>query len=192
MTGVMDLSMDECIRPWTEDRCEDVTKFLKGSLVSFFNHQFCDEDEPEYSDQNFLWITGCRADKYSMHVIAPDDIYDRGYISCKYLTWEFSRYLWVEGWKALLVELRIPDRDTDRGRADQDRIRMLVRVLKLHKQICEAGDWRATNNTMVDESINSRNRNLRMVGGCKPNTSHMRLLEEGELHLGERVPVGKW
>jgi hypothetical protein len=160
-------------------------RWLRKHLVAFFNLQFCDAED-EYDESSFMFITGCRSKKYSMHIVAADCLLDRGYISCKYLAWEFSRYLSVKAWEEFIPALR------ERVAGPPGlKLRMLTRALMLHKQFSADGAWMTVNNTMCDEVIYNKNRLMRTVGGCKPNTCHLRILTADEDHIGPALAVGE-
>jgi hypothetical protein len=77
---------------WSEEECVYGTYFVRKALVSFFSRNF-----PQFQNENKIEpviLTGSRPSKFSLHILVGEVILDRGYISCRYLAWEFARTLW--------------------------------------------------------------------------------------------------
>jgi hypothetical protein len=122
-----------------------------------------------------IFLTGCRPSKFSLHVIMPGLVLDRNTISCRYLAWEFARFMWREIGLTFMVKT---------GTAKL----VMARFMMIHKQASAHAGWAGTSDTPVDESIYSRNRNFRLLGNCKPGTPPLRIIESHLTFL--MVPSG--
>ena len=119
----------------------------------------------EYKSDEVLYLSACRATKFSLHVMFPTLELDRGYLSCRTLAWEFSRYLWR------VVGARLKTAWLDRANPNRPDYFLVcaLRMSLLHKQADENNDWYTLYDTMVDEVIYTKNRQFRLVGNGKHN-----------------------
>jgi hypothetical protein len=150
--------------PWTPDQCDLAYKFLK-TIVKAFLTMVLGEGVPPIGTE---YLSACRGDKMSFHVIADCLKLDRGYLSCRYLSWELARFSW-QYVNNLLFQLdpRSPYRD------------VVLRLSMLHKQADGSMEWFGMNDTMFDEVIYTRNRQFRLVGNAKLGGVPLTWLREG-------------
>jgi hypothetical protein len=112
--------------PWTETQCALTYRFLCIAVQKFLKKQDLDRD--------MVVLTGCRATKFSLHMIFPNILLDSNVLSCRYLTWEFSRYLWgLTNREATIVFEGTDD-------TDPSHVECLLRLLMLEKQV-DAKGW---------------------------------------------------
>ena len=147
---------------WDEADCVAVGGFITTAFDLFVKHSF--------GRLRVVWLTSCRAKKFSLHGIVPGLVFERGYISCRYLAWEFARYLWKQVNSAYEAALRAR---RDRGVPVP---RKLYRLLMLDRQY-DRLEWKGLNDTPVDESIYTNNRQFRLVGNCKAGSVPLVVLD---------------
>jgi hypothetical protein len=143
-----------CSKDWDNDHCVFVHKFLVACVKDFCKEHL----ELDLKRQDLKVLSGCRITKCSFHVMVPKIVLDRNYMSCRYLSWEFARYVWV----------RIGTNMTNRcvwGGCKLE-LEVFLRLGMLEKQADGIG-WFGMNDTPVDEVIYSRSRQFRMVGMSK-------------------------
>jgi hypothetical protein len=91
---------------WSEEECVYATLFVKKALVAFFAGNFKQFNDNDKKIDPVI-LTGCRPSKFSLHILVDEMTLDRGYISCRYLAWEFARSLWTyieNGFQKFVVE----------------------------------------------------------------------------------------
>jgi len=141
--------------PWDDEQCQEAYSAVMTALSEFLSLQF-----PSRQFETIV-LSSCRPDRFSLHIIVPDLVLDTDYLSCRYLSWEFSRFLWKHI-NTLLMEAE----GTDELHGHQ--VDGLVRLLMLEKQVDQTNNtWSAMNNTPVDEVIYIKNRHFRLVGNGK-------------------------
>jgi hypothetical protein len=93
--------------PWTPRQCDSETQMLRRGLSTFLKFVLNSEEIPagiEYS-------TACRGGEMSFHVVADCLKLERGYLSCSYFSWKFSRFVWQ--WINNTLPFLFPLRDSD-------------------------------------------------------------------------------
>ena len=86
---ILDLWEQKCSVEFDEVTCAGIADYLQQAVPVFLKSQF-----PGVELSHQVWLTGCRPKKFSMHCIVPNLVFDRAAISCRYVAWEFARYLW--------------------------------------------------------------------------------------------------
>lgn len=154
---------------WTPEQCD-----LAYEMLKMYVTKFLEEVLEGDSVEGVEYLTACRDAKLSFHVVADCVKLERGYLSCRYLVWEFSRYLW--NW-----QLRLLGTTWERHKSlDTDTNTMLdvcLRLSMLHKQADGELEWHCLNDTMIDEVIYTRNRQFRLVGNAKSNGTPLHWLK---------------
>jgi hypothetical protein len=154
-------------RPFNNRECKYLFIFLQENVNKFLALQF----PSEYDEERTIYLNGCRVDKFSLHVVNRDIIFDRNYLSCRYFVWEFCRYLWNSINQGFLYFW-------EKRHDHPAKYRAMIRLLMLEKQYDKHG-WRGVNDTPVDETIYTRNRQFRMVGMTKTGSYPLRLIRNG-------------
>jgi len=138
--------------PWTPEQCDVAYKILRNIVKTFLTMVTAEGVDVETGTE---YLTACRSGKMSFHVIADCLKLERGYLSCRYLSWELARFSWQWMNNILFRMEDSPHRD------------VLLRLSMLHKQADNSMQWFGMNDTMFDEVIYSRNRQFRLVGNAK-------------------------
>jgi hypothetical protein len=145
-------------KEWTPSQCDIAYKVLKKVVSSFLALVLgADGGDAEVGTE---YLTACRGGKLSFHVIADCLKLERGYLSCRYLAWEMSRFFWAWMNNFLWAQRAC----LDRWSTGYD---VMLRLSMLHKQADGAMEWFGMNDTWIDEVIYTRNRQLRLVGNAK-------------------------
>ena len=81
--GNVELYLEEwkkvAVQPWTEDDCEEVHGIIQHALELFLKTQLPGPGHEEH----VTYLTGCRAEKFSLHAMVGSLVLERGYISCR-------------------------------------------------------------------------------------------------------------
>ena len=152
--------LDICGNPWSVPMCRYGFNFLQASVTMLKN------------DLNFtgnpIYLSACRNNKFSYHVIFNEIIVDKSSIGGKNLVYEMARKFWFYINLAFSVELRKMRlesagvsvfRWTEKGD-------MLLRFLMLEKQVDDFG-FICRGDTPIDEMVYTKNRQFRIVGNGK-------------------------
>jgi len=71
--------------PWEQEQCQEAYTLVTSALPEFLALQFPKEEF------NPIVMSSYRPEKFSLHDIVPTLVLDANYLSCSYLSWEFSR-----------------------------------------------------------------------------------------------------
>jgi hypothetical protein len=182
---VVEAVVDEYIhvvqQPLTDLECFEIYWRYRQNLQQFLMLQdSATANTANTANTGVVYLSSCRRDKFSLHIIHPNMIFDRAWLSMKYFVWEFCRFLWeaVNEVVKNKVEQAIGDLTDDpeinyqRGQDAAKAIPIsLLRMLLLHRQYDEKG-WKGVGDTGVDEVVYRKNQLFRLVGNCKFGTEY--------------------
>jgi hypothetical protein len=173
ITEAVDFCKKESAKDWDETQCELAQSFLKSCLS-----RFMEAHVPDYAGTTVHFLTGCRPKKFSIHVIMPDFVLDRGYMSCRYVAWEFARFMWKE-----IGNFYLEKEGASKA--------VMARLMMIHKQAADTFKWHGKADSPVDEGIYDKNRQFRLLGNCKPGTPPLRLIRSQITRLIVSPECGK-
>ena len=137
-------------RDWEEEECRFVCGVVRYALETFLDIQRLPRD--------IICLNSSRGSKMSLHLLCRTVIFDRNYLSMRYFSWKFCRYLWTCVNDCFLHHLSAVGWE----RVPQG----LIRLLMLNSQ-CDERGWFGLNDTGVDEAVYTPGRAFRLVGSSK-------------------------
>jgi hypothetical protein len=155
----------------TEDEMLFGTKLVVGVIIDFLNDSLCIAKENAIHRSDVAIISGCRANKFSLHVICPKLVFDSNVVSLKCFVFELARHV------RDMLERAYSETAHLREMSPGHR-RFIVRALKLDVDRTDPYDAVPIDNTPIDESIYSRNRLFRCVGCAKEGSPILRLVSK--------------
>ena len=149
--------------PFTESVCRAGMRILLAYIKQFLkkrieNYVTDVNDKPW--DEIYV-CSGCRSDKFSLHVVLGRIFFDRVFISCPLVVFEIARYFVMKNVVWLL-------RSDDRSRWYTPEGEFRLRCLMLEELMTNTNRFRGMRDSVFDEGVYSRRHPLRLPGCRKP------------------------
>ena len=154
---------------WTEDRCQRFLAVLEDAIDAFKGT--LNEDVRPLLDRNArVVLTGCKPEKFSVHIVFPDLVMDRNYLGCKMLAYELSRFLYLR------VRIRIVRRFAQGRPVDTE----LLLACAWNRTLDSNGHYKGKNDTAIDEVVYKKNNLMRCMGQSKIGKNFLKVAERDE------------
>ncbi len=164
--------------PWQNTDCKTGCRVVLNFIKEFIVKTLVDHPDNRVDIDNFAVVSGCRLDKFSLHISTQGLCFDSNLISGGAFVYEMARNFWKDNVVALLAIISTAAVPFDLSGDLEFRFR--VRALMVMDGVeqtrdtqCDdvglIGGWgvRGWGDTPLDEVIYSRNHSLRARGCCR-------------------------